>query len=275
MAKKVLALILAITFILAVSTGCGHRHEWADATHLAPKICVNCGITEGEPIPHEWVEATHQAPKTCIVCGATEGEPVPHEWKEANYQEPKTCIECGETEGEPIPPAFLSLGFEFSEIGVTHPYKSCYDDMSESTQKATVNNVRVIDGDDYYEPKEGYEWVIANCVVEVPENPKVFEIGISKTDYYSYDLSTVFSASTINYYGVDYEIENKTRTIKNTSTILEFDAGYLVPSGYDGVILIFFNDRNNMIIDYTNPDTIVTFDDIIDGDTLFFRLIMP
>ena len=195
-----------------------------------------------------------------------------HNWKEANYQEPKTCIDCNETEGEPLPPKFLSLGYKFSEIGVTYTYKSCYEDKSKATGQATVKDVRVTPGDDYYETKEGYEWVIATCIIEVGTNPKQFQIGIERIDYYGYDMNTVFPNYTINYYGVDHQVENKTKIIQNTATIMEFEVGYLVPSGYDGVILIFFNDYNNMIIDYTNPDTIVTFDDIIDQDTLFFHL---
>jgi hypothetical protein len=249
MTKKILFLIFGLTFILPALTGCGHEHE------------------------HEWTDATHQAPRTCIECGAIEGEPAPHDWQEANYQESKICMECGATEGEPIPPKFSSLGFELSEVGVVHTYKSCYEDQSDATSSATVKGVRVIPGDDYYEPKEGCEWIIATCVVEVAENPKMFQIGIERTDFYCYDLNTKFPTRTVNYYGADCEIENKTKILQSTSTIMEFEAGYLVPAGYDGVILAFFNDRNNMVIDYTNPDTVVIFDDILDGDTLFFRLI--
>ena len=209
------------------------------------------------------------------LAGCASKEPTPshaHNWSEANYQEPKTCTECGETEGEPIPPKFPSLGFELKEIGVTYTYKSCYEDKSDATAKTTVKDVRVTPGDDYYEPKEGCEWIIATCLVEVAKNPKVFQIGIERTDFYCYDLNTAFPTSTVNYYGADHEIENKTKMLQSTSNIMEFEVGYLVPAGYDGVILAFFNDYNNMIIDYSNPDTVATFDNILDGDTLFFRL---
>jgi hypothetical protein len=258
MTKKILSLILAAALILSALAGCN-------------------GNTTPEPEPtppheHLWTDATHQKPKTCSVCGETEGEPVPHEWKEANYQEPKNCTECDATEGEAISPIFPVLGFELSEIGVAHIYKSCYEDKSDATSKATVKNVRVISGDDYYEPKEDCEWIIATCIVEVAENPKVFQIGIERTDFYCYDLNTVFPTRTVNYYGADREIENKTKMLQSTSTIMEFEVGYLVPVGYDGVMFAFFNDYNNMIIDYSNPDTVVTFEDILDGDTLFFRL---
>jgi len=235
--KKILALLLVVTLVLSGLAGCGGGSG---------------GDTSGE---------------------ATESQAAPHEWKEANYQEPKTCTECGATEGEPIPPKFPALGFDLSEIGATYTYKSCYEDKSDATSNATVKDVRVTSGDDYYEPKEGCEWIIATCIVEVAENPKVFQIGIERTDFYSYDLNTKFPTATVNYYGADRKIESKTKMLQSTSTIMEFEIGYLVPIGYDGVILAFFNDYNNMIFDYSNPDTVVTFGDILDGDTLFFRLI--
>ncbi|MCL1830939.1 MAG: hypothetical protein FWG21_05870 [Oscillospiraceae bacterium] len=238
MAKKVLSLLLALVCILSLLAGCNGGGK--DSSETPSK-------TPSEP--------AHQ-----------------HEWREANYQEPKTCTECDETEGEPIPPKFSSLGFELKEIGVTYTYKSCYEDKSDATAKATVKDVRIIFSDDYYEQKEGCEWIIATCVVEVVENPKVFQIAIERTDFYCYDLNTKFPTNVVNYYGADREIEIKTKMIKSTSTIMEFEAGYLVPVGYDGVIFAFFNDYNNMIIDYSNPDTVAIFGDILDGDTLFFRL---
>ena len=195
-----------------------------------------------------------------------------HNWVDANYQEAKMCLECGETEGEPIPPKFISLGFKLSEIGKTYTYKSCYEDKSNATGKVNVSEVQIIEGDDYYEPKEDYEWIIAKALIEVESNPKVFQIGIERMDYYSYDLNTIIPTNTVNYYGKDYEVVKKTKILQNTATIMEFEIGYLVPKGYDGVILVFFNDYNNMIIDYENPETKAVFDDILDGDTLFFKL---
>ena len=202
------------------------------------------------------------------------GKEEKHNWKEANYQEPKTCIDCDttKTEGEPIPPKFPSLGFKLSEVGKTYTYISCYKDKSDATGNVTVSEVQIIDGNDFYEPKEDYEWIIAKALVTVKLDPKEFQIGIERMDYYSSDLTSIPPVNNINYFGKDYVVENKIKTLKSTATEFEFETGYLVPKGYDGIILIFFNDRHNMNIDYSNPDTKVTLNDYIDKDTLFFRL---
>ncbi len=96
--------IICITAVLAAVAllGCGHEHEWEEATCKKPKTCSICGETEGKPADHEWEEATCEKPKTCKVCHKTEGEPLGHEWVEATCEEPKTCSRCGATEGEPL-----------------------------------------------------------------------------------------------------------------------------------------------------------------------------
>lgn len=103
--------------MLIALAGCGHEHEWAEATCTEPRTCTECGETEGEPLGHKWKEATCTEPKTCTECGETEGEPLGHKWKEATCTEPKTCTECGETEGKP-------LGHKWKEATCTEP-KTC------------------------------------------------------------------------------------------------------------------------------------------------------
>ncbi|MCR4685808.1 MAG: hypothetical protein K5649_10105 [Lachnospiraceae bacterium] len=101
MMKKWILCIMAAMVALAM-LGCGHEHEWEEATCKKPKTCKICGETEGKPADHEWIEATCTAPRTCSVCNKTEGEPLGHDWIEATCTEPKTCANCGETEGEPL-----------------------------------------------------------------------------------------------------------------------------------------------------------------------------
>ena len=91
---------------------CGHEHIWAEADCTAPKTCVVCGKTEGEPAEHRWNGPGCTAPKTCAVCGATEGEPAGHSWTEATFKAPKTCTVCGITEGEPKVDFFESSGLK-------------------------------------------------------------------------------------------------------------------------------------------------------------------
>jgi len=87
----VCVLVMALVLILA---GCSCKHEWTEATCVAPKTCSLCGETEGEALGHTWQDATCAAPKTCSVCQATEGELGGHVWIDATCTSPKTCSIC-------------------------------------------------------------------------------------------------------------------------------------------------------------------------------------
>lgn len=107
--KKKLTLIIAMAVTaMAALTGCC-KHEWAEATCVAPRTCSLCGKTEGEVVDHTWVEATCEAPKTCSVCGTTEGEALGHKFSEAGYLTPSVCSVCG-AEGEVKPNYFVEKG---------------------------------------------------------------------------------------------------------------------------------------------------------------------
>ena len=75
-----IAVILVLGTILVGLSGCGHTHEWEEASCEAPKTCKSCGETEGTALSHEWVEATCLEPKHCVRCGAVEGEKAEHIW---------------------------------------------------------------------------------------------------------------------------------------------------------------------------------------------------
>lgn len=93
----ILSLALALTL-----TGCGHEHNFSEATCESPRICLECGEAEGEKLSHNWLEATCESPKKCSLCNITEGEPLEHQWLEATIESPKKCSICGLTEGEPL-----------------------------------------------------------------------------------------------------------------------------------------------------------------------------
>ena len=96
--------ILILTILSTISlVGCGHEHTFSEATCTDPKICTECGETEGEKLSHNFLEATCESPKKCSLCNLTEGEPLEHQWLEATIENPKTCKLCGLTEGEPLP----------------------------------------------------------------------------------------------------------------------------------------------------------------------------
>ena len=100
--KQLTLRISIITCMVLLLTGCGHEHQWTDATCTEPKTCSECGNTEGEPLGHDWVDATCTEPKTCKVCGATEGEPLGHVFEDATCTEAKKCKRCGGVQGEPL-----------------------------------------------------------------------------------------------------------------------------------------------------------------------------
>ena len=82
--RKTKFISLALALIL---TGCGHEHNFSEATCESQRICLECGETEGEPLEHQWLEATIESPMTCSLCGLTEGEPLPVEEPEVKEEE--------------------------------------------------------------------------------------------------------------------------------------------------------------------------------------------
>lgn len=100
--KKRSLCILVLILCLSMLTGCCFHKEWYAATCTAPKTCVECGKTEGEPLGHFWAHATCETPKTCTACYLTEGSSLGHRWLDATTEAPKTCTTCALTEGERI-----------------------------------------------------------------------------------------------------------------------------------------------------------------------------
>lgn len=89
--RKIISLISLFTIVLFTLAGCGHTHEFADATCTAAKTCTECGETEGEPLGHNWKEADCENPKTCTRCGETEGKAISHKWEKADCEHPAKC----------------------------------------------------------------------------------------------------------------------------------------------------------------------------------------
>lgn len=99
MKKIIITLCLVLLAILALSS-CEKecKHSWRLATCDSPKLCANCGITEGEPKDHIWKEATCEAPKTCKACGLLEGKTLGHKWSSHKCDEIKQCETCHKRE---------------------------------------------------------------------------------------------------------------------------------------------------------------------------------
>lgn len=261
MRKKISATILT-TLLCVALVGCGHEHEWKEATCTEPKTCATCGEVEGEALGHTFAEATCTEPITCSVCGLTEGKAIGHVLSEPTYQTPATCGACGATEGEPLTPNFVenAIPGQFMEVGKEYDYvTNCSEDSSKKTVgKLTITNYQTIASDDTHEAKEGYEWKLIDFqVVRSDENANRYGFwGVRSHvhDYYvnleeeAYNLKSVDGIVTfqIKWNGQDYtECQEQTTWEslgwQGTSNTSLAQAALRVPVGYDGTVLSFYD----------------------------------
>ena len=120
MKVKIFILLAALVTLVLVFTSCdgiiedSHEHTWKEATCTSPKICSDCGVTEGEALGHTeetlegkdatCTEAGLTKGKKCSVCGeilaAQETIPVASHTEETIEGKDATCTETGLTEGK-------------------------------------------------------------------------------------------------------------------------------------------------------------------------------
>lgn len=82
------------------------NHSWIEAKCTTPKTCEKCGLTEGEARGHHWWY--EDGTRICVECSmkevvetSTEPTACNHSWYHATCTTPQTCEICGATEGEP------------------------------------------------------------------------------------------------------------------------------------------------------------------------------
>lgn len=102
------AIVGGVLLLIAVGVGLlfwfkrpkAEQHNWQQATCSLPKMCIECGLTEGEPVgEHEWLDGSCEEPSICAVCGVQSGVPTGHDWDASSCDVPRTCRRCGKTEG--------------------------------------------------------------------------------------------------------------------------------------------------------------------------------
>ncbi|MCL2019895.1 MAG: hypothetical protein FWG70_09080 [Oscillospiraceae bacterium] len=177
---------------------------------------------------------------------------------------------------------FAASGYEVKAFDVFHPFKvvtsASPNHFTTGKLKATY---RVFKSDENHEAKEGYEWRSINFIMEFSdENYRNYGNSWLGTgiDYYSVDFSEEndlnYRDSTedkyvINYLGKEYEVETKGAITRNEDISgVRYTEGFysaLVPVGYDGFMLAFFNPGN-----YAGQDN-APLSQLFDKDTLFFR----
>lgn len=257
-ANKWIALALSLTTALTLA-GCGHEHEWADATCTEPKTCTVCGETEGEPLGHKMTDATYQAPATCEV--------------------------CGETEGEPLTPDFVA--YDLPLMALDTPYDcnlTCYNDPSKTTvAKVTASDYRIFESDETHPAKEGYEYRQVNITICCDdENANNYGVNgfFTRIENY-YDILSLDNSSVNNdenntvTFDVDYNGETCECVYAEDcgfdpwvgqTLIGHYIATVQVPVGFDGAVVGAYDRAIEA------PDGSHIFDIYQEGRFLLFRM---
>jgi hypothetical protein len=241
------------------------------------------------PCEHDWIAADCDSPETCSKCGEAQGVQLEHDWKAANYQEPEICLLCGAIEGTPLTPAFVLQGIELYAVqGVQYPFVTItHTGEHETTGEITLVEVSTSDYFEDIKAKEGYEFITAKFVLTFSDN-NAGNYGVSHMwsfkDYYNCDFTRELIVSNekdesdiagfyisdagLNFYGEDIDLYYHEdfnfwwsgRVLNGTQ-----DWTFLVPIGYDGIVVIFQNGKYISLEDATIADA-------LDDNTLFFRL---
>ena len=260
-------------------------HVYSTETCTEPSVCTRCGELHAEPLGHVFLPATCTESETCARCGETRGEPLGHDLSDPTYQTPATCTRCGETFGEPLTPALSGRTLHELEVGEPAPYTTAsYEDRDvDVTGTAEITDYRVIEGDEIFPAREGYEWHIATVrLVFSGDDAKKNGAQAAWTygDYYVTDDSMATSEDenglrpfAADWYGRRVQCWQKTgATLENDwyDDVLRFcwDEGVLVPKGYDGVLLIFYHYR--LAADATR--LYLPASSVLDENALVFRM---
>ena len=243
-------------FVICTLTGCGHEHEWADASCEAPKTCVSCGETEGEKLEHDWILASCETPKTCSSCGLTEGEAIGHKLTEANYQQGAICTVCNQEVGDPLPAEFAEHeNLIHVKLDEEFDYETlCFQNENYSTVgKFIISDYKcfVSDEEQGLEVKEGYVWQSVNLHGEYSdENARKYGARqvVHDFSYYgareaqnTFQENDEYDTFTENFNGNDYEIRVDVRTNKeawenDVRLIVDYNVNVQVPIGFDGML---------------------------------------
>ena len=93
-----------------------HYPLWDGTSCTANRLCLYCGITDGQTLGHDWKAATCTDPETCRRCQTTQGTALGHNWQAATCTEPAKCSRCQTTQG-------TALGHDWKAATCTDPEK--------------------------------------------------------------------------------------------------------------------------------------------------------
>jgi hypothetical protein len=255
---------------------------------------------------HEWLAADCNNPETCATCGETQGELLEHDFTEANFQEPAVCLLCDE-QGETLTPGAVEHGIRLNtETSIPFRYDtvtSGNDEILPVTGEVTLVDVWTTDNFDGIDAEEGYEFIVAEISLRITgENARNYGFDYIDLliDFYTFNPSlrarvmemegssscAVVSLGQISNHGKKSEfvvlggIQSFEWSGPQSNRAATMNTIYAVhvPIGYDGIIIAFASGHILWTIDRYDQDyskfvldDVVAYD-IIDSDTVFFRL---
>jgi len=298
MMKSQIILLILCLFLIALQ-GCADASPQAPENNSPqpPTAPLSPGyqppeFDTAEPeCPHFWSSPDCNNSSFCYDCGEVKGTPLSHEWADANYQKASTCVMCGLTEGTALEPEFIVQGYQINATsGRSYSYKTITNLDGSMTTYGTVTllYIDIFESNTGYKAKDGYEYIRIRFMIYFDdENALIngYRYMTGQLDYYGMDPQEIpvafedLSSSDIpdfkvanrkiNYYGVDYDYFIKYELIQNEwvgdIAYIVREHVFLIPAGYDGLVLYFANAAN-----WTNYESAIT--DNFDSDTLFFRL---
>lgn len=216
---------------------------------------------------HIWTEADCLNPKICQRCGIVEGEKLGHTPSKANYQEASYCERCHVKLGDKLEPYFQKEGITHvlsAQTDTEYEYHTmCTDEAgTETTGTMVYSDYSTFVCDKTHDAKYGYEWQHIRIDFSFAEDAvwtKGITWNITTEDYYD---DTLFLKSlkdiegsegrqksfTVNYYGKNYtECIKETNVDKkgwvNKVYYVSYDLYFLVPKGYDGIVVAARNPK--------------------------------
>lgn len=278
--KKACISALLVVLMLALCACGACKHEWTDATCTAPKTCAKCGETEGEPLGHDAGEASYWSAAVCSRCGEEVGGKLEPEFEKLGFD----WVAVTDMDAPGIFPAKSGNSFYFAgEFYVSR----CYDKPEVSTYGAiALNDYRVFESDETHAAKEGYEWRIAEFDIAFYDemaNRFGWSFRCLSTDYYDgpddaieeiraeegHTFSKDYKGKTYDECYEDFYIEKSqwedesipnepNATIRVGHVTLRYET--LVPAGYDGAMLAFYDPRNagasDAVLDRVDKNTV-------------------
>ena len=268
----------------AVCLRCGERlgdplgHTFLPADCETPETCMRCGVTHGDPLGHGFLPATCTEWETCFRCGLVRGEPLGHDMTQPTFQTPAACLRCGWVDGAPKTPALSDRDLKLLSVGEPAPYATAsYEDRDAAVLGTVeISDYRVIEGDETFLPREGYEWHIASVrIVFSGDDARSLGAQCAWTygDWYLGDDAMTapdrdgLRAFVADWYGTRVTCWQKTGPAEEADWYdreLRFvwEEGVLVPKGYDGVLLIF----------HPYCGKALSAEEALEGDALVFRM---